>query len=164
MMARRSLLDHVPILPAQIRPIRCSGSPREGAERYEDTLRAFFEGNIPCFDIVFLGLGENGHTASLFPGSAVVEERERWVAEVYPPGGELSRVTVTAPVINQAALIAFLVAGERKSAVLREVVEGSADPRVLPARLIRPVNGELFWLVDRSAARLLRKAARAQNR
>jgi 6-phosphogluconolactonase len=158
-MARRALLDHVPVPEAQIHPISCAGAPREGAAKYEGLLRAFFGGGPPRFDLVFLGLGENGHTASLFPGTAVLEEQERWVAEVHVAEEGLHRVTLTAPAINQAALVAFLAAGEEKAAVLREALEGNTDPRLLPARLIRPVNGELLWLVDRAAARLLGRVA-----
>ena len=154
-MARRALLDHVPVPPAQIHPIACSGSPGEGAAEYEELLRTFFAADMPGFDLAFLGLGENGHTASLFPGTAAVAERERWVTEVYVPEEKLHRVTLTVPVINRTALVAFLVTGSGKAEVLREVLEGTADPLLLPARLIRPVKGELLWMVDHEAARLL---------
>ncbi len=155
LMARRALLDHVPVPPAQIHPIPGGSSPHEAAREYEEVLRAFFAADLPGFDLAFLGLGENGHTASLFPGTSALEERERWVAEVYVAGEGLHRVTLTAPAINQAALIAFLVAGGGKAEVLRKVLEGTSDPLQVPARLIRPVQGELLWLVDREAARLL---------
>ena len=154
-MARRALLDHVPVHPAQIHPIACSGSPGEGAAEYEELLRSFFAADMPGFDLAFLGLGENGHTASLFPGTAALEERTRWVAEVYVPEEKLHRVTLTAPVINRTAVVAFLVAGSAKADVLRKVLEGTADPLLLPARLIKPVKGELLWMVDREAAQLL---------
>jgi 6-phosphogluconolactonase len=155
LMAHRALLDHVPVPPAQIHPISGGCSPHEAAREYEEVLRAFFAADLPCFDLVFLGLGENGHTATLFPGASALEERERWVAEVYVAEEGLHRVTLTAPAINQAALVAFLVTGGGKADVLREVLEGTTDPRRIPARLIRPVQGELLWLVDREAARLL---------
>lgn len=158
-MARRTLLDRVPVPATQIHPIPCGSFPREAAAAYEELLRAFFGGGPPRFDLVFLGLGENGHTASLFPGTAALEERERWVAEVYVAEEGLQRVTLTAPAINQAALVAFLAAGEGKAAVLREVLEGNTDLRLLPARLIRPAHGKILWLVDRAAARLLRREA-----
>jgi 6-phosphogluconolactonase len=155
LMARRTLLDHVPVPPAQIHPIPGGKPPHEAARVYEEVLRDFFTADLPGFDLVFLGLGENGHTASLFPGTPALEERERWVAEVYVAGEGLHRVTLTAPAINRAALVAFLVTGGGKAEMLRKVLEGSTDPLQLPARLIRPVQGELFWLVDREAARLL---------
>jgi len=106
----------------------------------------------PRFDLVFLGLGENGHTASLFPGTPVLDERERWVAEVYVAEQEMYRVTLTAGVINGAAAVAFLVTGGSKAQVLKEVLQGPADPARLPAQLIQPRQGELIWLLDEEAA------------
>lgn len=160
-MARLALLDHVPVPPGQIHPIECHSSPQECATAYEATLRTFFSGGAPRFDLVFLGLGTNGHTASLFPGTPVVGEWRRWAAEVAVEGSEFVRVTLTAPLINKAATVVFLVAGDNKAQVLREVIEGKVDPQRLPARLIGPEDGELVWLVDRKAARLLRKETEA---
>ena len=158
-MARRTLLDHVPVPAAHIHPIYCDSSPLEAAAAYEELLCAFFTGGPPRFDLVFLGLGANGHTASLFPGTAALDERQRWAVEVYVAEEGLHRVTLTASVINQSTLVVFLVAGEGKAAVLREVLEGKPDPHLLPARLINPESGELLWLVDRAAARLLHGSA-----
>jgi 6-phosphogluconolactonase len=107
------------------------------------------------FDLVFLGLGENGHTASLFPHSPILDERKRWSAEVYVAEENLYRVTLTAPLINQAALVAFLVAGATKARVLKEVLEGPSNPNHLPAQLIRPKNSNLYWLVDKKASSLV---------
>lgn len=151
-LARLALLDHIPIPNGQIHPILCSQQPREAAERYETLLRTSFTSQPPRLDLVFLGLGENGHTASLFPGTPVLEEQQRWVADVEVPGQDVSRVTLTALVLNRAAVVAFLVAGAAKAAVLRDVLEGPRDPSRLPAQLIRPTGGELRWLVDRAAA------------
>ena len=109
-------------------------------------------GEPPVLDLVLLGLGDNGHTASLFPGTTVLAERERWAAAVYLAETDLHRVTLTAPLINQAALVAFLVAGQSKAGVLKEVLHGPYDPERLPAQLIRPQNGELLWLTDLAAA------------
>jgi 6-phosphogluconolactonase len=103
-----------------------------------------------------LGLGENGHTASLFPYDPALEERERWTAAVSVPGQDLHRVTFTPALINRAAVVAFLVAGAAKAGVLREVMQKPRDPRRLPAQLINPEVGELYWLVDREAAGQLR--------
>jgi 6-phosphogluconolactonase len=154
-MARQALLDHVPIPPEQIHPIACAHEPRAAAERYETVLRGFFGERPPRFDLVFLGLGANGHTASLFPDTPVLEERQRWVAEVYVAEQDLFRVTLTAPLLNQAAIVAFLVAGAAKATVLHDVLQGPREPSRLPAQLIRPTDGNLHWLVDRTAARLL---------
>ncbi len=156
-MARQALLDQVPIPAAQIHPIPCTQTPRQAAEEYEALLRSFFAGGPPRFALVFLGLGENGHTASLVPGTPVVEERERWVAEVYVPEQAMWRVTLTAPLINQAAVVAFLVAGAAKAQVLQRVLEGPFDPHSLPAQLIQPTNGTPYWLVDREASKELGK-------
>lgn len=154
-MAREALLDHVPLPSEQIHPIRCPADPRGAAARYESVLRDFFGSNPPRFDLIFLGLGENGHTASLFPDTPVLEEQARWVAEVYVSEQDLYRITLTAPLINRGAMVAFLVTGAGKAEVLRKVLEGPEEPRRLPARLIRPAGGEVRWLVDREAGRLV---------
>jgi 6-phosphogluconolactonase len=158
-MARQALLAQVPIPPSQIHPIPCSRSPQVAAEQYEGVLQAFFGGQPPRFDLVFLGLGENGHTASLFPGTPVLGEQERWVAAVHVAEQDMNRVTLTAPLINQAAVVAFLVSGASKAAILREVLEGPSDPNRLPAQLIRPAGSDLHWLLDRDAASLLTRKA-----
>jgi 6-phosphogluconolactonase len=156
-MARRAFIDQVPLGEAQLHPVPYQGSPRESALSYERTLRGFFEAGPPRFDLVLLGLGEDGHTASLFPASAALQERERWACEVYLAEQDLYRVTTTAPLINQAALVAFVVAGEGKAAILQRVLEGANDAKLLPAQLIRPAQGRLLWLADRAASRLLPK-------
>ncbi len=109
----------------------------------------------PRLDLVLLGLGHDGHTASLFPGTKVLAATRRWAAAVHVAEGDLYRVTLTAPLINQAALVAFLVAGGAKAEVLREVLHGPYDPARLPAQLIRPHHGDLLWLADRQAAALV---------
>jgi 6-phosphogluconolactonase len=158
-MARQALLDKVPIPASQIHPISCGKAPEEGASEYEAALREFFGNRPPRFDLIFLGLGENGHTASLFPRLPVLQEQMRWVSGVYVEEQDLYRVTMTAPLINHAAVVACLVSGTSKAEVLKEVLEGPADPERLPAQLIRPANGELHWLVDQEAAALLTRQA-----
>ncbi len=157
LMAYQTLLDHVPIPPEQVHPMVCDRSPQQAAVAYEALLRDFFPAGHPRFDLVVLGLGENGHTASLFPGTAVLEEQQRWVAEVYVADEGLYRLTLTAAAINQAALVVFLVSGSDKAPILRKVLKEAQDPRSIPAQLIKPVDGGLLWLVDRDAARLLRQ-------
>lgn len=154
-MVQLELLDHVPVPVAQIHPIPYSSSPRESAVEYGNLLHTFFSDGSARFDLVFLGLGENGHTASLFPETAVVDEKNLWVSEVYVKEEDLYRVTLTAPVINQAALVVFLVAGAAKAQILLKVLNGAPDQRKIPALLIKPLNGELLWLIDREAARLI---------
>jgi 6-phosphogluconolactonase len=156
-MARQALLDHVPVPAAHIHSIPYFSSPLESAVKYEDLLHAFFTNGPPRFDLVFLGLGENGHTASLFPGTTAIEERERWVTEVFVEEQGLYRITLTVPVFNRAALVAFIVAGGGKALILRDVLEGVMDPHRIPAQLIKPVSGTLLWLVEREAARLLER-------
>jgi len=154
-MAQRALLSRVPIPPAQVQVISCEEDPRMASRRYEKLLREYFAGGPPRLDLVFLGLGANGHTASLFPGHAVLKETERWVALVSGPGLDLYRVTLTPVLLNQARVVAFLVAGGAKAWMLRQVLAGPQDPWRWPAQLIHPEDGELIWLVDREAAALL---------
>lgn len=151
-LARAAWLDHVPIPSNQIHPIHCGPDPAAAAQQYEAQLREFFGGQPPILDLVFLGLGQDGHTASLFPGAMVLAEAERWAAAVYVAEQDLYRVTLTAPLINQAALVVFLVAGDAKAGVLRDVLLGPRDPARLPAQLIQPQPGELRWLADLAAA------------
>jgi 6-phosphogluconolactonase len=151
-MAKEAWLDHVPIPESQIHPMHCAGAPAEAARQYEAHLRQFFAGRPSSLDLVLLGLGDNGHTASLFPGTPVLKETERWASEVYVAEQDLYRVTLTAPFINRAALVTFLLAGEAKAEILWEILHGPQDPERLPARLIQPQSGELLWLTDLKAA------------
>lgn len=155
--ARQTLLDHVPVPQKQIHPMVCDRFPQQAAVAYEALLRDFFPDGHPRFDLVLLGLGANGHTASLFPGTAVLEEQQRWVAEVSVADEGLHRLTLTAAAINQAALVVFMVSGSDKAPILRNVLKEAQDPHSIPAQLIKPVDGGLLWLVDRDAARLLRQ-------
>lgn len=155
-LARRAWLDQVPLPPSRIHPICCQPSPAAGAREYEILLRQFCAGTPPGLDLVFLGLGEDGHTASLFPDNEALDERERWTTAVYVPAQGLHRVTLTPAFINQARVVAFLVTGAAKAQALREVLQGPRDSRRLPAQLIEPEPGELYWLVDQEAAGQLR--------
>jgi 6-phosphogluconolactonase len=154
-MARAALLDHLPLSEEQIHPIPYAATPHDSALAYEKELRSRFRDAQSSFDLALLGLGEDGHTASLFPGSEAVGESERWACEIYLAEQHMYRVTVTAPVLNEAALVVFLVAGSAKAGILHRVLEGEKDPRHIPAQLIKPVNGRVLWLVEREAARLL---------
>jgi 6-phosphogluconolactonase len=154
-MARQALLDLVPIPLANVHPIRCSLSPQDAALQYEKELREFFSSQNPNFHLVLLGLGENGHTASLFPHTSVLNKNERWVSEVYIPELDMHRVTFTAPFINQASQVIFLVSGLEKAEVLEKVLEGNFQPHELPAQLIRPSGAHPIWLVDKAASHKL---------
>jgi 6-phosphogluconolactonase len=162
-MAHQTLLDHVPIPPDQVHPIRCDQNPQQGAEAYEALLRGVFADRQPGFDLVLLGLGENGHTASIFPDTPAVEEHERWAVAVYVDEQTMWRVTLTAPLINQAATVAFLVAGVAKAQVLHRVLDGPFEPHTLPAQLIRPVSGNLHWMIDKQASQQLIEAKTHSN-
>jgi 6-phosphogluconolactonase len=156
-MARQVLLERVPIPDEQIHPIASSLPPSKAAEAYQNTLKVYFNGNPARFDFVLLGLGENGHTASLFPETGVLDEKYDWACEVYVPSLQMWRVTLTAPLLNQARKIVFLVSGASKAQVLDQVIHGARRPEQLPAQLIQPQDGELLWLVDRPAASLVQK-------
>ncbi len=150
-MAREALLDRVPIPPGQVHPIRCGGDSAQAAREYEALLLQLF-GGPPRFDLILLGLGADGHTASLKPHTAALGERERQVVAVPDLGEGFDRVTLTAPAINRARRIVFAVSGAAKASALRAVLEGPPNPNQFPAQLIRPEAGEVVWLVDEAAA------------
>jgi len=151
-MTREVMLAKVPVPPENIHPIPTDGTPDEAARRYERTLReaygaATFDPARPLFDITLLGLGADGHTASLLPGQPVLEERSRWVMAVSHGRPEV-RSTMTYPAIDSSRSVAFLVAGREKTAILTAIRGGDSS---LPAARVRPV-GELIWFVDKAAA------------
>lgn len=150
-MARDALLAHVALPPENVHRIRGEGDPVESARAYEEELRAFF-GAEPRFDLALLGLGTDGHTASLFPGSAALEETSRLVATTSAPGGGARRITMTLRALDAAARVVFLVAGASKAAALARVVSAGAGAELLPAARVRPRDGTVLWLVDRAAA------------
>jgi 6-phosphogluconolactonase len=155
-MAREALLDHVPIPSANIHRIHAELDPAQAADDYEQTLRAFFAGQDTArFDLILLGMGEDGHTASLFPGGQALNEHTRWVAANYVDSLATWRITLTPPVLNAAANVTFLVAGQNKAETLRRVINGPYQPDTLPAQIINPSSGRLMWLVDDAAASLL---------
>jgi 6-phosphogluconolactonase len=116
------------------------------------TFAAQPSGEPPAFDLILLGLGADGHTASLFPYTQALRETRRWVTPNYVSTLQTHRLTLTPPILNQAATILFLVSGDDKASVLQAVLQGPADPERLPAQLIQPVAGRLVWLVDQAAA------------
>jgi 6-phosphogluconolactonase len=150
-MARETFLDHVSIPQEQIHPVHCAGSLQQAVQDYESTLKDFFRDRDPSFDTVLLGLGKDGHTASLFPGSPALKENKRWVMAAHSGKEGFDRVTLTPIIINRASSIVFLVAGREKAKILREVTADVAVGDLLPARLICPSGGQLVWLVDKEA-------------
>jgi len=163
-MARATLLDHVPVSTPAVHRIQGEDPPAVAAAAYEDDLRRVFstpEGpprQTPGqrFDLVLLGMGDNGHTASLFPGLTAVQERRRWVVAEYVAEVSMWRVTLTPPVINAAADVVFLVSGAGKASMLHQVLESPRRPDALPAQAIAPCT----WLVDAAAAAKLRPSTR----
>ena len=151
-MTREAMLAHAPVPPENIHPVPADGTPEDAARRYEQTLQkaygaTTFDPQRPLFDITLLGLGPDGHTASLLPGEPVLNERERWVAAVAHGRPEV-RITMTYPPIDSSRRVAFLVAGAEKAAIFSTIRAGGSQ---VPAARVRPV-GELFWFVDRAAA------------
>ena len=155
-MAREALLDHVPV--GFVHRMRGELPPDEAAASYEGELNEFFGGEPPALDLVMLGIGEDGHTASLFPQTPALEATDRLVVANPVPKLETTRLTLTAPVLNVARRVVFLVAGEGKSEALAQILEGDADPRAYPAKLVRPPSGPI-WIVDRDAAGSLEHSA-----
>jgi 6-phosphogluconolactonase len=158
-MTRETLLDHVPLPAASIHRIHGEDPDAEhAAALYDDEIAAAFAlapQQLPRFDLVLLGLGGEGHTASLFPGSAALHERERRVVAPFVPKLAAHRITLTPPVLNHAAAVIFLVSGADKADALAAVVEGEPQVDLYPAQIVRPERGRLLWLVDREAAQRL---------
>lgn len=151
-MAYETLISRVPIPPANVHSYRTSlPQPQAVADAYEADLRAYFAGAPPEFDVQLLGLGEEGHTASLFPNSPVLEEHRRWVAAVEVPATPPRRLTLTPAVLNFARHTLFLVAGESKREILTKLRdEANPQTSVYPAARIRP-SGQVLWLLDQAA-------------
>ena len=162
-MAQEAMLSKVSLAPQQVARIKGEyPDARQVAREYEQTLRDFFHlaaGRLPRFDLVLLGMGPDGHTASLFPGTRALREGKRLVVSNWVEKLGTDRITMTVPVLNNAARILFLVQGEEKASALKVVLDGPRNPGQLPAQLIQPANGQLLWLVDKAAARLLSTAA-----
>lgn len=163
-MANEAMLSKVPVAPSQV--FRINGEYKDAAKAaaaYEKVLRKSFhitDRGLPRLDLVMLGMGTEGHTASLFPGTNALHQKRKlvvsnWVGKLYT-----DRITMTAPVLNNAARIMFMVQGADKALALKGVLEGPFEPEQLPAQMIRPKKGNLLWLLDEQAAALLtRKSA-----
>ena len=169
-MASEALLSKVPVPPANVFRMPAENpDPQTAAEEYGATLSRFFRSspgatsshatapltNLPRFDLVFLGMGPDGHTASLFPHTSALQAGEQIVVAKYVEKLKTNRITMTAATINNARNVTFLAAGEDKAETLKNVLEGSYQPDLYPSQLIRPRNGALLWMVDEAAARLL---------
>ncbi len=159
-MAYDTLLSKIPVRPGSVVRFYAEGEDAASvASHYETLLRSAFRigpGDVPRFDLLLLGMGEDGHTASLFPGSDALAETEKLAAAPWVEKLGAHRFTLTPPVLNGAAHVVFLVSGEAKAATVREALEGEHRPERLPAQIVRPTDGTVLWLVDREAGRLLR--------
>jgi 6-phosphogluconolactonase len=162
-MANESLLAKIPVPPANVFRIPAENPDADAAAgMYEQTLRKFFAlapGEFPRFDLILLGIGPDGHTASLFPETAALQEKTRLVVANWVEKLDTSRITLTLPVLNHARCVAFLVSGIDKAAALHEVLEGKAPAEKYPSKLVQPSEGKLIWFVDRAAASELSTAA-----
>ena len=161
--AQTHLLSHVPIPEANIHRIKGELEPAEASREYSLTLRTFASPPLefPRFDLVYLGMGEDGHTASLFPGSPIDVTVPTLPVIAHYQGRPANRVTLTQLVLNQARMIAFMATGEKKAVTLAEVLGDRYNPELLPAQRINPKNGDMIWLVDEDAAgRLPRELTR----
>ena len=156
-MATEALLTPLDIAPARVFAVDTSRPPAEAAAAYTQTIRDFFGEEAPRFDLVLLGLGDNSHTASLFPHTAVLHDATVGAREVFVPELQAHRVTLTAPLLNLAHAVAFLVYGADKAAAVRHVLQDAPDIEQFPAQLIAPGDGELHWFLDEAAATELSK-------
>ena len=155
-MVDEAILSKIPVAPSNVFRVPAE-NPDAGAAAlaYEQTLRKFFAlevGQVPAFDLILLGMGPDGHTASLFPGSEGLHEKSKLVIANWVEKFKTKRITFTLPVLNAARCVAFLVSGTDKAPVLKSVLEGDAPGEQYPAKLVRPVQGKLIWFVDRAAA------------
>lgn len=152
-LARKDLLDHVPLPAVNIHPMPTAATPEQGALQYQRLLAEFFKppsGQPPAFDLIYLGIGRDGHTASLFPGESFPETGGTWVVAARGGIPDVSRLTLTFEVLNGGAQLVFLVSGKEKAAVVKTVLEERSGE--LPAQRIRPPHRNVTWLLDRSAA------------
>jgi len=155
-MAEEIMLSKIPVNAGNVFRIAAENPDAAAvAEAYEQTLRKFFQlqpGQVPVFDLILLGMGPDGHTASLFPNTAGLQEKTRLVIANWVDKLKANRLTMTLPVLNSAREMSFLASGTDKAQVLRTVLEEDAPPEQYPAKLVRPSNGRLIWFVDRAAA------------
>lgn len=155
-MAYDTLLNFVPVPASQIHVMRTDITPEQSAIEYEKLLHQYFDKTPFSFDLVLLGMGDDGHTLSLFPGMPIVHEEKAWAKSFWLPAQDMNRITITKTITNRSAAVAFLTAGAAKAHALKEVLEGAYDPDKYPSQEIKPI-GELHWFVDEAAAAGLTK-------
>lgn len=151
-MTFEQLLDHVPVVKEQVHVMKTDIGPEASAVDYENILHQYFPAEGATFDLVLNGMGDDGHTLSLFPHTAVIHETKTWVKAFYLAPQEMYRITLTAPIVNRARKVAFLTFGSNKAHALQEVLKGKRNVDQYPSQIIQPASGELHWFVDEAAA------------
>jgi 6-phosphogluconolactonase len=151
-MAYHTLLNQVPVPAAQIHVMRTDIDPLVSAKEYEGILHGYFDNTVHSFDLVLLGMGDDGHTLSLFPGTEVVHEKQKWVTAFFLESQDMYRITLTAPIVNQSGCVIFLTNGVAKAPALKEVLQGKFNPDKYPSQIIQPAKGALHWFIDEAAA------------
>ncbi|MEO6282854.1 MAG: 6-phosphogluconolactonase [Dyadobacter sp.] len=154
-MCYDELLDKVPVVTKNIHVMRTDIAPELAAAEYEKVLKTYFEGSETTFDFVLLGMGDDGHTLSLFPGTEVIHEQNDWVKAFFLPAQDMYRITLTAPLVNEAACVAFMATGAGKAETLKHVLKGGQNLNLYPSQIIKPTTGQLHWFIDEAAAALI---------
>ena len=150
-MCFEELLDKVPVNTENIHVMRTDIDPDLAAKEYESILKTYFDGSETTFDLVLLGMGDDGHTLSLFPGTKVIHEQHAWVTSFFLQAQDMYRITLTAPLVNASACVVFLAAGSGKAETLKNVLEGEKNIDLYPSQIINPEKGQLHWFVDEAA-------------
>jgi len=154
-MAKESLLAHIAIPSNQIHFINTEVAIDQSVSQYEKLLHHYFDGKSTTFDIALLGMGDDAHTLSLFPGSPLIHEHEKWVVSLYLPSQQMYRISLMPSVINGSDKTMFLISGVSKATALKNVLNSNYQPERFPAKLIRPINNELHWFIDEPAGKEL---------
>ena len=156
-MVKENLLDYITIPQKNIFSIPTEGKAKDCAKQYEQTIHSFFGKEKIVFDCVLLGIGNDGHTASLFPGTDILKEKNKLIKEVWVEDKEIWRISFTLPLINNSKQVIFLVAGKDKAEVVAKILRGKKEKPLLPSQLVKSKKGIVYWMMDDEAASLLEK-------
>ena len=151
-MTFEQLLSHVPVVMEQVHIMKTDVTPEASATAYEEILHGYFGKEGASFDLVLNGMGDDGHTLSLFPHTEVIHENKAWVKSFFLKAQDMYRITLTAPIVNRAHKVAFLTFGSNKANALQQVLKGAPNVEQYPSQIIQPASGELHWFVDDAAA------------